>query len=398
MSAWLFVFTAPEEFCRQALEQADLDGASVTILKNQQNPVTAEGCAELRFTGHLEPNAPLLVEALSRRHHDRIVVVCGKKYHHANVIETILDHPGFSHADTELAIFLADFGLVPWSAFRPEFTAEGLTDELMEHVNSLWWYHNIRLSRTFATPGLGFHDIWDQIRQTRLHMDYQGKLVLDLATFNGLFAFEAEALGARKVVGTDTFYSFLEHFLLVRRLIGSDVLPFFNVSPYNLVERLDVMPDDESGNHFSGFDIIQNFGLMYYLRDPLLAFSQARSMISEDGLMIVETGALNDTERSFMAFNHAPGGPEDEYRFRFYPDVTTWWMPSIKCLCDMLRASFFEPLEHTLSFFAQPGSGENAGRVCLLARPLPVAEADPKLRAELSRGFRNPGMAAHLFR
>lgn len=397
MKQYLFIFAAADEYCRKALQDSHTNNAEIFILKNAKNNTHANGASEILFEGHLKQNDPVLTSILDRYVFKKVFVVCGKKYSHDNIIETVLHHPSYDHAQTDVELHIAGHGFVPFSRYKPSIAAIRPVEDLVEQINSMWWYHNIPLSRDVTTPGLGFFDIWDQIRQTRLSVDYAGKLVLDIASFNGLFAFEAEKLGARSVIATDTWHSFYNHFMLIKECIGSKAMPFFNVSPYNLVDGLDILNDDEEGHEFTGFDIIQNFGLMYHLRDPMLVFSQCRSMISKDGLMIVETAAINDTTNSFMAFNHNPGRLPDEHKYNFYPDVTTWWVPTIKCLFDMLRTSFFEPIESTLNYFEQPKCGTNAGRVCLVAKAKPLTEINAQVRSELSRVFRNPGMSRRVF-
>ena len=397
MQKYLFIFTAADAYCRKALQESNTGNCSIVILKNLKNTVKTNNALEFLFEGHLERNDPSLTNLLEKNTFDKIIVVCGKQYSHDNVSETILRHQAYDPAQTGVELHISGHGFVPLSRFKPSIAAVRPVDDLVEQINSMWWYHNIPLTNDITTPGLEFYDIWNQIRQTRLSVDYTNKLVLDIATFNGLFAFEAEKLGAKSVIATDTWHSFFNNFMLIKESIGSKAMPFFNVSPYNLVNGLDVLNDDEEHHEFSGFDIIQNFGLMYHLRDPMLVFSQCRSMISNNGVMIVETAAINDTTNSFLAFNHNPGRQPDEHKYNFYPDVTTWWVPTIKCLFDMLRTSFFEPIESTLNYFEQPGCGNNAGRVCLVAKTKPLTEINDQVRSELSRTFRNPGMSRKVF-
>lgn len=70
-----------------------------------------------------------------------------------------------------------------------------------------FWYHRIDLllGHGVVTPGHDFEPIWDMIRDTRRFIDYRGKKVLDLASFDEMWAFEAERLGAL-VVAFDSYY------------------------------------------------------------------------------------------------------------------------------------------------------------------------------------------------
>ena len=74
------------------------------------------------------------------------------------------------------------------------------------------------------------------------------KAVLDLASWDGMWAFEAEMLGAG-LSGGD---------LLVRSAIWSQVVPLLNVAATQLRDRL-------SGILYShgGFDVVRHLGLLY---------------------------------------------------------------------------------------------------------------------------------------
>ena len=134
-----------------------------------------------------------------------------------------------------------------------------------------------------------------------------------------------------------------------------------------------------------GFDIIQNFGLMYHLRDPLLALSQCRSVLKPDGVMILETAAYLKSDDPIMVFNNNGAAPQ----FTFYPDITTWWAPTVRCLKEMLRATLFEPDETSVEVFPQE---HGFGRVCMVAYPVSVERAPEALVGELKKTYRNPGL------
>ncbi len=59
------------------------------------------------------------------------------------------------------------------------------------------WYHKIDLGNGVVTPGRDYDTIWDNIRASRSHINYNDKTVLDLGSWDGMWAFEAEQL-ARK--------------------------------------------------------------------------------------------------------------------------------------------------------------------------------------------------------
>jgi len=266
-----------------------------------------------------------------------------------------------------------------------------------------YWYHKMELAPGLVTPGFNLEPIWDQTRRVRARLDYKGKAVLDIATFDGMFAFEAERLGAARVIATDCLYKSFENFLFCREVFSSAICPYYNVSPYNLADRLDVYfkerYDDVDDDRL--FDVVQHLGLLYHLRDPLRSLMQARSVLKPGGALLLETDFLMDREESIMLFNGLPTAA------RVRDNYSVWWAPTKTCLIEMLQASLFEVDHKSYSefFFDVPGRPEGRildsapdgaqpyriGRAALIARAVPVSNAHPKLAAELMRTYRNPG-------
>lgn len=279
-------------------------------------------------------------------------------------------------------------------------------EELREKVEKLGpWYHKIDLGQGVITPGPEYEMdwVWDQIRETRKSIDYNGKKVLDLGTLEGLWAFEAERLGAKLVVATDCLYKAIEKFLFCREVLDSKVMPFFSVPPYKLWERLDSFIQDATSPRHNLFDIVQHLGLLYHQRDPLLSLSQSRSVLRTGGYLLIETEAIEDEERPYLLFNGIPQKePKEEYWFRISKDVSTWWAPTIPCLKEMLKATLFEPIEETLhsSHRLAPTKEKSSSksikytrsRVCLVARAVGGEDVDIEHFKELCRSFRNPGL------
>src|SRR5437588_11338087 len=100
------------------------------------------------------------------------------------------------------------------------------------------WYHNIDLGNGLVTPGRGFDALWKLDRAAMDRVDFHGKTVLDVGACDGMWSFEAEKRGAKLVVAVDLFDYALERFLFCRRVLGSKVVPFFNVSAYELSDSL----------------------------------------------------------------------------------------------------------------------------------------------------------------
>jgi len=305
------------------------------------------------------------------------VVVVVFAIEHANALRQIA---ALGHLDSVIAFDPDVFD--SFRIIRPGRAVENAR-ALQQAVARLTWYHKIDLGGVI-TPGRNYDFTWAGIRRTRNHIPYAGKHVLDLASWDGMWAFEAEALGAASVVATDVLPTALPNFLLCRDALGSAVVPYYNVTPYQLSQSLAVerIPEGDPF-HPRRFDIVQHLGLLYHLRDPLLSLSQARSMLDTGGHLLLETAAIPDMTQSYMTFN-----PQEDDRYRYYEDASTWWIPTALCLREMLHTTHFRVVQGTETMFQEHP---------IVARMALVAEAiapDPVslLGREMRRTFRNPGL------
>ncbi len=193
------------------------------------------------------------------------------------------------------------------------------------------WYHKIDLGGGVVTPGCDYEHMWDATRRVMETVDYYSKKVLDLASWDGLWAFTAEQKGASLVVSSDIRMEGYRNLLFAREILGSDVIPMCNVAVQDLKNRLNVVGMPEK------FDIIHHYGLFYHLRDPMISLAQVRSMLSHDGVLILESAFIDDDSASYMAFSGLPGN------HHFY-GISDTWAPTRLCLKEMLIRSFLKPV------------------------------------------------------
>lgn len=272
-----------------------------------------------------------------------------------------------------------------------------------------YWYHKIELAPGVVTPGFDLDELWDHVRKVRSHIEYKGKRVLDIASFDGMFAFEAERLGARLVVATDCLYNSFSNLLFCREVLRSSVVPYYNVAPYELTTRLDVYLDENYDDHDPAerrFDIVQHLGLLYHLRDPLFSLSQARSLLKTGGSLLIETDVVMDADESFLLFNGMPN------HARIRDNYSVWWAPTRECLFEMLEATMFEVRRETYSEFEYEPPASDMGRIstarqrtvreetsrrrigrgAVVAVAKDVGSGNEKFERELLRTYRNPGI------
>jgi tRNA (mo5U34)-methyltransferase len=177
--------------------------------------------------------------------------------------------------------------------------------------------------------------VWEPIRQQLDKIDFRGKRVLDVASWDGMWAFEAEKRGAAYVVASDFFpgrHSDQEHglktFNFAKRILDSKVT-FKSCSIYDI------------GSLGEKFDIITNFGLIYHLRHPTLALDQCRHALNEGGLCLVETAVLldkNDENASYIELDY----------HKIYEDGTTWCAHTNRAMQISLEGAYLRPESYSL--------------------------------------------------
>ena len=256
------------------------------------------------------------------------------------------------------------------------------------------WYHKITLPFDVVTPGEPYDHIWGNIRNSRKHIDYSGKRVLDLAAFDGMWSFEAESLGAKLVIATDCNWAAYRNFLFCKRALDSKVIPLYNVPPHDIVSRLDSylqghnvhynlhdkippMADDEDPK----FDVVHHTGLFYHLLNPAISLQQCRSVMKTGGSLLLET-ACDWSKEPVMRFSEFGG----DY---VYDDETTWWAPSISCLEKLLAVCGFLAVQESIFTIDETAK---FGRVAMVARAIPPSEMNQPVYREMMNHYRTPGL------
>jgi tRNA (mo5U34)-methyltransferase len=187
--------------------------------------------------------------------------------------------------------------------------------------------------------------------------------VLDLGTMDGAWAFEAERRHAGRVIATDIYQCDEPHekhaqlvtrrFCAARELLGSKV----DYQPGGDVEHLFefVLTTPTTSPAYIEMDIIQCFGILYHVENPLLAFRNLRQCLTKDGLLLIETALWKrDNDVPVMRFN---------FDKSIYWDSTTFWIPNRKCLEQMLTLTGFRIQPETWIEIEM----ERANRVCFVA-------------------------------
>lgn len=200
-------------------------------------------------------------------------------------------------------------------------------DALRVEVGDIEWWHTIDLGHGIVTPGRD--ETPARLPLLDLPQSLAGQSVLDIGAWDGFYSFACEQRGAERVVACDQFA--WQHlgtgrrgFDCARRALGSSVEPLE-------LDVLDLAPETAGGT----YDLVLFLGVLYHVRDPLLALEHVASVSS--ATLVLETHVdLLDTSRAAAAFY-----PGDE----LYGDATNFWGPNLPALLGMLRAVGFSTCE-----------------------------------------------------
>lgn len=206
---------------------------------------------------------------------------------------------------------------------------QSLTDQILDHP---FWYHRIDLGDGFYTPGYVDAHKFDELQ---LPVDLDGKSVLDIGSYNGLFAFEAERRGADHVLATDLWdvdprewapEQGHRHtgFELVREYLDSDV-------EAQSIDLLDVSPETLGDT----FDVVLCPGVIYRLKHLTVGIENLVSVADE---LVVVTSMYPRAEFGVPGMEFYESGERMN-------DPSVWWMPNEDCLEGLFRTAGCDHVE-----------------------------------------------------
>lgn len=206
------------------------------------------------------------------------------------------------------------------------------------------WYHRIELAPGIVTPGINVSSenlrILDHLG---LPADCSGMRVLDIGTADGFMAFEVEKRGAAEVVGIDYRKPTSTGFAIASTILGSRVR--------HVVENVYELDPEKYGL----FDMVLFLGVLYHLRNPLLAFDRVRSLMKPGALLFVETQLLDNSvllsDGSTKSLETISPELTDTAIWQSYSkgrlnnDHTNKWVPNITGLKEAIEDAEFEVLD-----------------------------------------------------
>lgn len=184
----------------------------------------------------------------------------------------------------------------------------------------------MELAPGIITPGINAsRKVLENLDDLGLPQKAQRLRVLDIGCRDGYFAFEMERRGF-EVVGIDYAPSHVTGFDVAAKILDSQV-PYLVENVYNLTPKT-----------YGTFDIILFLGVIYHLRNPLLALDKIRSVAKSGTLLFVES-ALS-TDDSLKSLNIPV--------WQFYPrnslnqDDTNKWAPNMIGLQTVIEEAGFQ--------------------------------------------------------
>lgn len=213
--------------------------------------------------------------------------------------------------------------------FLTEERRTWLEDQILDHP---FWCHRIDLGDGFYTPGdVDAH----KYHELGLPADLTGKSVLDIGSYNGLFAFEAERRGVERVLATDLWESDARDktletghrrrgFELARSFLDSDV-------EAQSIDLLDVSPDTVGGT----FDVVVCPGVIYRIR-PIVEAVENLVSVADERIVVTSLRPRAPLPTAGMEFY------EDAERMN---DPTIWWAPDETTLAILFRSAGYADVE-----------------------------------------------------
>ena len=203
------------------------------------------------------------------------------------------------------------------------------------------WYHQIELAPGIVTPG-PHHSAGALAALDRVGLPREASRlrVLDLGCRDGFFAFEMERRGA-EVVGIDYAAPDVTGFAVAARLLGSSVT-------YVVENVYDIDP-----RRHGLFDLVLLLGVLYHLRNPILALDRVRAMVRPGALVFVESQVSTAPRVQTMPLWQFL--PRDSH----HGDHTNKWMPNLAGLTTVIEECQLKVLKSRV---------DEKGRACLSTR------------------------------
>ncbi len=257
-------------------------------------------------------------------------------------------------------------------------------EELRARANALGWFHRIDLGQGVVTNGLSSGPYVGPDKLPEL----TGKSVLDIGAWDGYYSFQAERLGARRVVALDHYVWGVD--LAARQRYWAEcaeagVLPdhsrdttdfwrpelpgrtSFDFAKEVLSSKVETMLADFATVDLAEvgtFDVVLYLGVLYHMKEPLTVLERLRAVTTE--VAVIETQAVSVAGMEGQNLVQFFGG-------EFIGDYGNWYVPTLAGLSQWaLAAGFRRVVPQVVPPVATPSLAARVRRVLS-----PVASTGP---------------------
>ncbi len=165
--------------------------------------------------------------------------------------------------------------------------------EILKRITGVEWYHSIDLGYGVVTPGLFDHR--PLLNQYHLPENFKDMRVLDVATYDGFWAFEFEKRGAAEVVAMDIkTWNEIDIPPRIRAGASKEMLDKETGAGFNIardilgsnVQRNIMNVYDLTPGWMGKFDMVFCSDLLLHLMNPMKALQNIHSVVSGSAYII----------------------------------------------------------------------------------------------------------------
>jgi tRNA (mo5U34)-methyltransferase len=230
--------------------------------------------------------------------------------------------------------------------------ADGIAERVAARAE---WYHTMELAPGVVTPG--WFDTRGVVPLLPFPDSLAGKRCLDIATFDGFWAFELERRGASEVVAIDILDPFAWDWpanspravieALERRKEGGAGFEIAREALGSSADRRALSVYDLDPASIGEFDFVYLGSLLMHLRDPVGALTAVRS-VCRGSLLVVD----NIDPLFTLAFPNRPFASLDG------SGRPWWWRLNLAALVRVTEAAGFELVEAPRRIRMPRGAGQ----------------------------------------
>ena len=246
--------------------------------------------------------------------------------------------------------------------------SEGTPEQkaILHRISEVEWYHSIDLGHGVVTPGIFDHRPF--LSDYHLPENFKDMRVLDVATYDGFWAFEFERQGAAEVVAMDIgTWKEIDIPPRIRSEASKEMLDKETGSGFHIardilgsrVQRKIMNVYDLSPELMGKFDFVFCGDLLLHLMNPMKALQNIHSVVSGFAY-IVDVFIPEYGEDDSNAILRYTGGT----------NRMVWWRFGLGCLKKMIKDAGFTEVEVLSKFeFSLHGQQEKYWHVVFKAYP-----------------------------